>query len=428
MQSSDHSIEELSDENLRVRDPKINNPSALDTSTDDGDEDRESGVTKSKLIKKQNESKIKKQRTEEIIQAYQKIQKGKSEKITIDTHSGDDSLSENDEIEQNSSDHENNRENGRVIRRNRIISGTDSENDMFDGSQEQHIEPVVIINENNLADQEETDEYNTRSPIPPESLKCNILKAKSLETEKNSNLVSITSTDSGSLCSIKNQHSDAATIVSVGGDKLTLNVSGVAPLTPSPPPADDTVTVTHFSLDSWGQIAQKTTPFSNKLANSSQNPFNPFTSDTCTTDSITTSIEEITETKCEESNENKNTNPFIDSNPFLGLLNPFKDIPTVLEKIVEIEKEEECNGTIPIATVTEPEQVPLTTVTTASTNSTTVSTTTPANTTVTTTFTRADSCTTVSDISPWLVADPAQSNSQTHKQSLNMKTVITTQL
>ncbi|CAG5082541.1 Similar to EPB41L5: Band 4.1-like protein 5 (Homo sapiens) [Cotesia congregata] len=161
---------------------------------------------------------------------------------------------------------------------------------------------------------------SARSPIPPESLKCNILKAKSLETEKNSNLVSITSTDSGSLCSIKNQHSDAATIVSVGGDKLTLNVSGVAPLTPSPPPADDTVTVTHFSLDSWGQIAQKTTPFSNKLANSSQNPFNPFTSDTCTTDSITTSIEEITETKCEESNENKNTNPFIDSNPFLGFL------------------------------------------------------------------------------------------------------------
>ncbi|KAG8038328.1 hypothetical protein G9C98_006655 [Cotesia typhae] len=161
---------------------------------------------------------------------------------------------------------------------------------------------------------------SARSPIPPESLKCNILKAKSLETEKNSNLVSITSTDSGSLCSIKNQHSDAATIVSVGGDKLTLNVSGVAPLTPSPPPADDTVTVTHFSLDSWGQIAQKTTPFSNKLANSSQNPFNPFTSDTCTTDSITTFIEEITETKCEESNENKNTNPFIDSNPFLGFL------------------------------------------------------------------------------------------------------------
>lgn len=56
---------------------------------------------------------------------------------------------------------------------------------------------------------------STRTPIPPESLKCNILKAKALETEKNSNLVSITSTDSTSLCTVKNQHTDAATIVSV---------------------------------------------------------------------------------------------------------------------------------------------------------------------------------------------------------------------
>ncbi|XP_034941900.1 band 4.1-like protein 5 isoform X2 [Chelonus insularis] len=55
---------------------------------------------------------------------------------------------------------------------------------------------------------------SARSPIPPESLKCNILKAKSLETEKNSNLVSITSTDSGAICAVKN-HTDAATIVSV---------------------------------------------------------------------------------------------------------------------------------------------------------------------------------------------------------------------
>ena len=53
-----------------------------------------------------------------------------------------------------------------------------------------------------------------RTPIPPESLKCNILKAKSLELGKNSNLVSI-STAEVSPIPEKTQHSDAATIVSV---------------------------------------------------------------------------------------------------------------------------------------------------------------------------------------------------------------------
>jgi len=53
-----------------------------------------------------------------------------------------------------------------------------------------------------------------RTPIPPESLKCNILKA-TLEQGKNSNLVSITSTDGPGVIGKKNQHSDAATIVSV---------------------------------------------------------------------------------------------------------------------------------------------------------------------------------------------------------------------
>lgn len=53
-----------------------------------------------------------------------------------------------------------------------------------------------------------------RTPIPPESLKCNILKA-TLEQGKNSNLVSITSADGSGAITKKNQHSDAATIVSV---------------------------------------------------------------------------------------------------------------------------------------------------------------------------------------------------------------------
>lgn len=53
-----------------------------------------------------------------------------------------------------------------------------------------------------------------RTPIPPESLKCNILKA-TLEQGKNSNLVSITTADGPGAIAKKNQHSDAATIVSV---------------------------------------------------------------------------------------------------------------------------------------------------------------------------------------------------------------------
>lgn len=53
-----------------------------------------------------------------------------------------------------------------------------------------------------------------RTPIPPESLKCNILKAKVLEQQgKNSNLVSISTADN-STTNDKN-NSDAATIVSV---------------------------------------------------------------------------------------------------------------------------------------------------------------------------------------------------------------------
>ena len=107
-----------------------------------------------------------------------------------------------------------------------------------------------------------------------------------------------------------------------GGDKLTLNVSGTVPS----PSIDDSVTVTHFSLDSWGKIEQKTTPFSPKVANHSQNPFtNPFMNNTAT--EITDGVEEIIEQKREEAEEVKtNTNPFIDSNPFLGLLNPFNEV------------------------------------------------------------------------------------------------------
>lgn len=103
---------------------------------------------------------------------------------------------------------------------------------------------------------------------------------------------------------------------------MTLSVSGTAPS----PSIDDTVTVTHFSLDSWGKIEQKTTPYSPKVVNQSQNPFtNPFINNTSI--EVADGVEENNEEKKEQVEEVKaNTNPFIDSNPFLGLLNPFNDV------------------------------------------------------------------------------------------------------
>lgn len=103
-------------------------------------------------------------------------------------------------------------------------------------------------------------------------------------------------------------------------------------------PMDDAVTVTHFSLDSWGQIEQKTTPLSPKVSNQSQNPFNPFTNDTSNDASNTAETSE--EEAKPEDDKKKNTNPFIDSNPFLGILNPFKDLqPVTTEKKVETDTE-----------------------------------------------------------------------------------------
>lgn len=107
------------------------------------------------------------------------------------------------------------------------------------------------------------------------------------------------------------------------------------------PATDDTVTVTHFSLDSWGQIEQKTTPLSPKVSNQSQNPFNPFTNDT-SNDTGSNNASEATEEEAKpEDDKQKNTNPFIDSNPFLGILNPFKELqqPVMAERKTETEPE-----------------------------------------------------------------------------------------
>ncbi|XP_046617704.1 band 4.1-like protein 5 isoform X1 [Neodiprion virginianus] len=244
-----------------------------------------------------------------------------------------------------------------------------------------------------------------RTPIPPESLKCNILKAKSLEQGKNSNLISVSATETPSLPPDKNLHTDAATIVSVGGDKLTLSVSGAAAATL---PADDTVTVTHFSLDSWGQIEQKTTPLTPKVSNQSQNPFNPFTSNE------NNDLAQVSEEKekpaartAGEEEENKNTNPFIDCNPFLGLLNPFKEEQSVaLERKDNGEREVERGG----ARIVKTEEIQ----------------------TTTTTVAHKEDGQEASDISPWLVADPTQETpsvqSPPRHTVITRKTVITTQL
>lgn len=109
------------------------------------------------------------------------------------------------------------------------------------------------------------------------------------------------------------------------------------------PSTDDAVTVTHFSLDSWGQIEQKTTPLSPKVSNQSQNPFNPFTNDT-SNDAPSDTPDASEEEAKPEDDKKKNTNPFIDSNPFLGILNPFKDLQLVATE-KKIEENTEKSGT-----------------------------------------------------------------------------------
>lgn len=133
---------------------------------------------------------------------------------------------------------------------------------------------------------------------------------------------------------------------------MTLSVSGAMMTNPS---ADDNVTVTHFSLDSWGQIEQKTTQLNPKVSNQSQNPFNPFTSDN--NNEVTTVSENTEEDTKTEEEKKANTNPFIDSNPFLGLLNPFKEIQPTVEKKTEVETEK--NG----ARVVKTEEIQTTTTT-----------------------------------------------------------------
>ncbi|XP_043276591.1 band 4.1-like protein 5 isoform X2 [Venturia canescens] len=245
---------------------------------------------------------------------------------------------------------------------------------------------------------------NPRSPIPPEALKCNILKAKSLDMQKSSNLLTLTSVEESPNALKKNHCTEAATIVSVGGDKLTLPVSGGSTTTNA---IEEIVTVTHFSVDDWGQVEQKTTPaVTNSMNNHLQNPFNPFIRENevnCTEvndEAVTVGKEWAEEPK-------KSTNPFIDSNPFLGSLNPFNEPQYDDEK-----KEEEPNQEADVK-ITKNDDVDSSP----------------------TAVPNKDERSTVSDISPWFVADPSpaahpvETSLTNNKPSvIKRKTVITTQL
>lgn len=152
-------------------------------------------------------------------------------------------------------------------------------------------------------------------PIPPDQLKCNILKAKVEEEMKKSPLpMSVEVSERGKVTNVADSTSDSAaplkknqlfgkeqaTFVSVGGDKLTLALSGIeekkedveeveATTGRSPTP----VTVTHFSWGEAGKLEQRvvspshprspTSFLSLSLTQSQEpsslsynNPFNPF--------------------------------------------------------------------------------------------------------------------------------------------------------
>ncbi|XP_057334575.1 putative uncharacterized protein DDB_G0271606 isoform X2 [Microplitis mediator] len=193
------SWEELSDKNIRIRNPVITNPSSLDSSTSN-DMEVESGVATAKLFrknKKQSELKSKKQKTEEIIQVYKENRKSNNQQVKVsNVHKLDDGLEDEqsglnlfndyDNIQNHfdpsadtgdydnipnhfdpsadTGDYDNiqnhfdppadtgdssdgliSPRNKRPIKSRQIISETDTDDDMFDERQPEHIEPIVII-------------------------------------------------------------------------------------------------------------------------------------------------------------------------------------------------------------------------------------------------------------------------------------------
>lgn len=205
-------------------------------------------------------------------------------------------------------------------------------------------------------------------PIPPDQLKCNILKAKVEEEMRKSPLpASIELTERGKVTNVADSFSDSsalkknqlfgkeqATFVSVGGDKLTLALSGIEEKKEDVEEVDGTsgrsptpVTVTHFSWGEAGKLEQRvvspshprspTSFLSLSLSQSQEpsslsynNPFNPFVS---------------TESKAV-------TNPFLTSscNPFVEINSHgssdlmLKENKTSDEKQVNISEEKEVEN------------------------------------------------------------------------------------
>ncbi|XP_017785714.1 PREDICTED: band 4.1-like protein 5, partial [Nicrophorus vespilloides] len=160
-------------------------------------------------------------------------------------------------------------------------------------------------------------------PIPRNQLKCNILKAKA-EDELNVNVTKLTNqmfvaaanNDEENMNSL-----NAATFISVGGDKLTLSVSG-----PAPPNNQDLVeerkrcitpvTVTYFGQSDGGKLERV-------MLNEKQGQQQPLSllNGNCIED-----FDEAVDEPPKSSNPfvtTPNTNPFHEANPFL-YSNPFQ--------------------------------------------------------------------------------------------------------
>ncbi|KAK5638974.1 hypothetical protein RI129_013269 [Pyrocoelia pectoralis] len=239
---------------------------------------------------------------------------------------------------------------------------------------------------------------STTKPIPP-NLKCNILKAKAEEELNASKLtnqmfVSAAHNDEANLNSLN----AAATFVAVGGDKLTLSVTG--PTENNFPKSDNQcqdvknhnrcatpVTVTFFSNSDEGKLEKRIlgTPEPKKSPLSLPNV------DKETTDSNFNSLDD--KVSPTESNpfinfiveNNSNFNPFHSSNPFLSSNNPFRN--------EDVDKKEVDGGSLNRQETTTKAQLP-----------------------------------SLSKLSPWLVSPEIVSSPINSGETIIRKSVVTTQL
>lgn len=305
-------------------------------------------------------------------------------------------------------------------------------------------------------------------PIPPDQLKCNILKAKVEEEMRKSPLpMSVDVSERGKITNVVDSTSDSAaplkknqqlfgkeqaTFVSVGGDKLTLALSGIEEKKEDVEEAEGTtgrsptpVTVTHFSWGEAGKLEQRvvspshprspTSFLSVSLTQSQEpsslsynNPFNPFVAA-----------------------ENKPvTNPFLtsSSNPFVEVNNHdsndivMKEIKTAEENQVNVSnKEKEVDSLLSngdVKTPTTPVQKENITPTVMSPNTARLNASEKINGVlepqrkISRDGKVASGGNTLNQLSPWLVAtaEPSVTTSKIKPETtvITRKTVITTQL